>query len=299
MRKRVSQKSLVRMLAAVLLALACVSGAAAQQAAQPMPQPIAVYTDYTVKPGKEADFMELVNKIGAPVREKLMKDGVVLAWGVEVPLNRGAYGSTTHTVWYAVADWASIEKVQAASAAHFQKTIADEAKAAEEARKKNQKPGMSTMERALETVDSTKTRDWYTRDIVFGVGSAPATAGMLPFTRYNFAQVKPGKSAEYQAWWEKYIKPVLDGLVKDGTVAAYGLSVEEVKTTNDFTHFSWVSVNGLGALDKVRAAVFGSFDKRSAEEREAIFQAVGNLTDATASRALVKRSVIFREASMK
>lgn len=296
MRKRVSQKKFMRLLAAAVLSLACAAGAAAQQQ---MPQPIAVYTDYTVKPGKEADFMDLVNKLGAPVRDKLMKDGVILAWGVEVPLIRGAYGSTTHTIWYAVADWASIEKVQAASAAQFQKVAADEAKAAEEAKKKNQKPGMSTMERALETVDSTKTRDWYTRDIVFAAGSGPMTAGMLPFTRYNFAQVKPGKSAEYQAWWGKYIKPVLDGLVKDGTVAAYGLSVEEVKTTNDFTHFSWVSVNGLAALDKVRAAFMGSFDKRSAEEREAIFQAVGNLTDASASRALVTRSIIFREASMK
>jgi len=228
-----------------------------------------------------------------------MKDGVVLAWGVEVPLNRGAYGSTTHTIWYAVADWAGIEKVQAGMAAQIQKIGADEAKAAEEAKKKNQKPAMSTMEHANDVWDASKTRDWYTRDIVFATGSGPMPAGLLPFTRYNFAQVKPGKSGEYQAWWGKYIKPVLDGLVKDGTIGAYGLSVEEVKTTNDFTHFSWVSVNSLGALDKVRAAVFGSFDKRSAEEREAIFQAVGNLTDATASRALVTRAVIFREASMK
>jgi hypothetical protein len=295
MSKRVGQKNWMRMLAAVLLALASAAGAVAQQ----MPQPLAVHSDYTIKPGKEADFLDLVNKVGAPVRDKLMKDGVVLAWGVEVPLIRGAYGSTTHSIWYAVADWAGIEKVQTAMAAQIQKIGADEAKAADEARKKKQKPEMSTMERANDIWDASKTRDWYTRHIVFATGSAPMPAGMLPFVRYNFAQVKPGKSAEYQAWWGKYIKPVLDGLVKDGTVGAYGLSVEEVKTTNDFTHFSWVSVNSLGALDKVRAAVFGSFDKRTAEEREAIFQAVGNLTDATASRALVTRAIIFREASMK
>ncbi|MBI1738386.1 MAG: hypothetical protein HYR58_03980, partial [Acidobacteria bacterium] len=192
------QKNLLRMLAAVVLA--CAAGAAAQQ----MPQPITVYTDYTIKPGKEADFMDLVNKVGAPVRDKLMKDGVILAWGVEVPLNRGAYGSTTHTIWYAVADWASIEKVQAGMAAQIQKIGADEAKAAEEAKKKNQKPAMSTMERANDTWDASKTRDWYTRDIVFAVGSAPATAGMQLFTRDGFVQARPGKGAEYRAAWEKY-----------------------------------------------------------------------------------------------
>ena len=296
---RVVQKNLVQMIAVALLALACAAGAAAQQMAQPMPQPIVVYTDYTIKPGKEADFMDLVNKVGAPVRDKLMKDGVILAWGLEVPLIRGAYGSTTHTVWYAVADWASIEKVQMGMTAQIQKIGADEAKAAEEAKKKNQKPAMGMMGSLNDIADLTKTRDWYTRDIVFAAGSGPMPAELLPFTRYNLVQVKPGKGAEYQAWWGKYIKPVLDGLLKDGTIGAYGLAVEEVKTTNDFTHFSWISVSSLGALDKVRAAVFGSFDKRSAEEREAIFQTVGNLTDASASRSLVTRSIIFKVAAPK
>jgi len=96
MKQRVSQKNWVRMLAAVVLSLACAAGAAAQQ--QPMPQPITHFVDYTIKPGKDAEFMDLVNKVGAPVRDKLMKDGVVLAWGVDVPLVRGVYGSTTHTI---------------------------------------------------------------------------------------------------------------------------------------------------------------------------------------------------------
>ena len=295
MKKRVGQKNLMRMLAAVVMALVCAAGAAAQQA----PQPITHFVDYTIKPGKEADFMELVSKVGAPVRDKLMKDGVVLAWGVEVLLNRGAWGSTTHSIWYAVPDWAGIEKVQAGMAAQLQKIAADDAKAAEEAKKKNQKPGMSTMERANDMWDASKTRDWYTRDIVFAAGSAPVTAGMTMYTRWGFAQARPGKGADYRAAWEKYNKPVFDSLVKDGTIAAYGLAVEEVKTTSDFTHFTWYSVTSLSASDKVRAAFMADRAKRSAEERDAISAVFAGVIEGTASRGLVTRSVIFREASMK
>lgn len=295
MGKQMGQKNLVRMMAAVLLALMCAAGAVAQQA----PQPLVVYADYTIKPGKEADFLEVVNKVGAPVRDKLMKDGVVLAWGVEVVVNRGAWGSTTHSIWYAVPDWAGVEKVQAGIAAQIQKIGADEAKAAEEAKKKNQKPAMGTMERANDAWDASKTRDWYTRDVVFVTGSGPLQPGWLPFTRYSFVQVKPGKGSEYRAAWEKYNKPVLDSLVKDGTIAAYGLSVEEVKTTNDFTHFSWYAMTSLSASDKLRTAFMADRAKRSAEERDAITAVFAGLIDATASRGLVARALIFREASMK
>src|SRR3970040_2269099 len=143
MRKRVGQKNRMRMLAAVVLALACAAGVAAQQA----PQPITHFVDYTIKPGKEAEFMDLVSKVGAPVRDKLMKEGVVLAWGVDVPMVRGVFGSPTHTIGYAVMDWVSSEKVQTAMTAQFQKVMADEAKAAEEVRKKNRVPEKGLAER--------------------------------------------------------------------------------------------------------------------------------------------------------
>ena len=294
MRKRVGQKNWMRMLAAVVLALACAAGVAAQQALQP----ITHFVDYTIKPGQEANFLELVNKVGAPVRDKLMKEGVVLAWGVDVPLVRGVYGSTTHTIWYSTMDWAAIEKVQAALTAQFQKVMADEAKAADEARKKNRVPEKGLAERLGDIADTSQTRDWFTRDIVFATGSAPMTAGMQIFARYNFVQAKPGKGADYRAAWEKYNKPVYDSLVKDGTIMAYGLAVEDVKTTNTFTHFAWYAMTSLGASDKVRAAFMADRAKRSAEERAAIGAAFSETYNSTESRGYVTRSLIFREGSM-
>ena len=292
---RVSHTTLVRVLVAVLLALVCAAGVVAQQ----MPQPITVYTDYTIKPGRDADFMDLVNKIGGPVRDQMMKEGVVLAWGVDVPMNRGAFGGTTHTIWYAVADWASMEKVQTAMAAQMQKVTADEAKAAQDPKAKGKTPGLSPMLRLGEISDVSQFRDWYTRSLVFATGGGTMPAGTQIFTRYGFVQAKPGKGADYRAAWEKYNKPVYDKLLKDGVIMAYGLSVEELKSTNDFTHFSWVAMTNLAAADKLRAAFAADRDKRSAEEREAINATFAATIDGTASRGLLLRSLIFREPSMK
>jgi hypothetical protein len=49
-------------------------------------QPLTFWYEYAVNPGKDAQFMELVKTVGAPVRDKLLADGVILAWGVHVGL---------------------------------------------------------------------------------------------------------------------------------------------------------------------------------------------------------------------
>ena len=135
--------------------------------------------------------MTLVNTVGAPVRDKLMADGVILAWGIETPVLRYP-GGTTHLIWFSVANWEGVEKVLNGMEAQLAKLAADEAQAAEAARAKKQKPAMTTAERTREVFDMSKTRDWLTRDIVSGYGPPPA-AGVLPVTRYNFVKVKPGK----------------------------------------------------------------------------------------------------------
>jgi hypothetical protein len=277
---------------AVLILLACVSAGAQQ------PQPLTFWSDYTVKPGREEDFMNLVKAVGQPVREKLMAEGVVLAWGIEVPLLRGPY-PTTHTIWYAVADWSGIEKVQNAMNAQLAKIAADEAAAAAEARKKGQKVGPTTAERIRDILEMDKTRDWVTRDLVFADTNAPVPAGTLPFTRYNGFKVKPGQGAAYRAAWEKYNKPVYDKLLADGIILAFGLGVEELRTEGAWTHFVWVAAKELSAFDKVRNAFAADRARRSEEERNAIAALFNSLTDADAARSSMTRSIVFRLQGMK
>ena len=110
--------------ASLMVLLVC-SVAMAQQT-PPQPQPLTFYYDYTVKAGKE-EFMKLIKTVGAPVRDKLMAEGVVLAWGMETPILRYP-GGTTHLIWFAVANWEGVEKVLSGMEAQQSKLAAEEAK---------------------------------------------------------------------------------------------------------------------------------------------------------------------------
>jgi hypothetical protein len=272
----------------------CVSAFAQQQS----PQPLTFWAQYAVKPGKEEEFLNLVKTVGEPVRNKLMADGVVLAWGVEVSVLRG-HDTTTHAIWYTVADWSGIEKVQNGIAAQLAKLDAEAAQSAEGGHKKGAKSAPTRLELLRDAVDFDKTKDYVTRDLIFVAGQTMPSAGSLPYSRYTFVKVKPGKSAAFRAVWEKYNKPVLDKLVADGVVLAYGLSIEDVKTTGDFTHYVWYAVNSLDGLDKVRSAYRADRDRRSPEEREAISEAFLHTLDPDASRGEVDRSVIFHLPGQK
>ena len=259
--------------------------ALAQQS--PPPQALTFYYDYKVNPGKEDEFMNLIKTVGAPVRDKLMAEGVVLAWGMETPLLRYP-GGTTHLIWFAVANWDGVEKVMNGMEAQQAKMAAAEA----------QSKAKTTAERQRETFDMSKTRDWLTRDIVAAFGPNPA-AGVLPITRYNFVKVKPGKGGEYRVTWEKYNKPVFDKLLADGVLLAFGLAAEEVKTDGDFTHFVWMATANMSGLDKIAAAFAADRARRTEAERKEITEAFGGVTDPDMARSMVTRSRIFKLAPPK
>ena len=284
----------MRKLFLVSLTLVLVCCAAMGQQAQPQPQPQALtfYYDYHVVPGQEEELMNLIKTVGAPVRDKLMADGVVLAWGMETPILRYP-GGTTNLIWFSVANYEGVDKVLNAMEAQLAKLAADEAKAADAARGNRQKPTITTAERLRAVFDMSKTRDWLTRDLLSNFGPPPA-AGVLPITRYNFIKVKPGKGADYRRAWEKYNKPVYDKLIADGVVLAYGLAVEEIKTDGDFTHFVWIAVANMAAADKVSAAFNADRARRSDEERNAINDLFVSVTEPDMARSIVTRSRIFR-----
>ncbi len=267
--------------------------AAAQDAKM---QPLTFWYEYTVNPGKDAQFMELVKTVGAPIRDKLLADGVILAWGVHVGLLRSP-GNSTHTIWYSVADWSGVEKVDSAMRAQIGK-LDDEAMKSGTA-KKGSSGGATVTSRMMEAADVSKTRDYITRDLVFVTGTGAPPTGVLPWTRYNYVKAKPGKGADFRKVWEKYNKPVFDKLVADGVVLAYGLSVEEVRTDGDFTHFVWYATKDLAAFDKVRAAFTADRDKRSQEEQDAISAEFLKTIEPDASRSEVGRSIMFRVGAMK
>lgn len=279
----------------VLFLLLALSLGYAVQAQQPAQQPLTFWYSYTIKPGMDGEFRTLINTVGAPVRDKLLAEGVIQAWGVDVPLLRGPDGAT-HLVWFSVNDFAGLQKVQEAMGAQLAKVDGDDAKAAADPKKK---PPMTTAERRLAVFDMSKTRDYVTRDLVSGGTNNVPPAGTLPWTRYNFNKVKPGMGNAYRAAWEKYNKPVLDKLVADGVLLAYGLAVEELKTESNWTHFVWYAAKDMSAFDKVRTAFAADRARRSQEERDSIAALFASTTEQDAARNYVSHSIIFKLSGMK
>jgi len=269
--------------------LLCCAAPSVLQAQQPTPTPgpLTFFYDYTVFPGKEQELTTLINTVGAPVRDKLMAEGVIMAWGMETPILRYP-GGTTHLIWFTVANWAGVEKVLNAMEARLAKLAADEARL-------RPRPAITTAERARTTFDGSKTRDWLTRDLVAGFGPNPP-AGTLPFTRYNFVKVKPGKGNDYRRTWEKYNKPVFDKLVADRVVLAYGLAQEEVKTDGDFTHFVWIATATMADADKIGPAFAADRARRSEKDRNEITEEFLNATEPDKARSIVTRARIFKVA---
>ena len=276
-----------------VILLSCISSAAQQS--QPQMQPLTFWYGYTINPGKEDEFLDLVKTVGQPVRDKLMADGVVLAWGVQVSLLR-VPGNSTHFIWYAVADYAGVEKVDSAMRAQITKLNEEATKSG--AAKKGQKLATSVTARLGEVADMSKVHDYLTRDLVIGLSSSPMS-GVLPYSRYNFFKVKPGKGADFRKAWEKYNKPIFDKQMADGVILAYGLAVEDVRTEGEFTHFVWYDVKDLASLDKVRAAFIADRDRRSQEEQDSLTHLFVSLQDADASRSEVTRALIFHVGSPK
>ena len=276
-----------------VILLSCISSFAQQS--QPQMQPLTFWYEYTVNPGKEEEFMDLVKTVGQPVRDKLMADGVVKAWGVETPVLR-VPGNATHIIWYAVADYAGVDQVDSAMRVQIAK-LNDEAAKSGVARK-GQKQATSLTTRLGEIADMSKVHDYLTRDLVIGFGP-PSGSAALPFVRYNFVKVKAGKGSDYRKAWEKYNKPVFDKLMADGVILAYGLAVEDIRTDGDFTHFAWYDVKDLASLDKVRAAFIADRDRRSQEEQDSLTSLFVSLQDADASRSEVGRSLIFHVSAPK
>ena len=111
--------------------------------------------------------------------------------------------------------------------------------------------------------------------------------------------MRPGKGNDYRAAWEKYNKPVYDKLIADGSIWGYGLGVEEVKTSGEFTHFVWVAAKDLAVFDKVRNAMTADRQRRAPEERDTINALLTSLTDPDAARSAIVRAIMFRVPGQK
>jgi hypothetical protein len=99
------------------------------QQAQTKAHPLTFRYGYSINPGKRDELIDLAKTVGQLVRDKLMAEGIVLAWEVQASL-MSVPGGGTHWVWYAVSGWSGMEKVDRAMRARIAKVSSSEPTAA-------------------------------------------------------------------------------------------------------------------------------------------------------------------------
>ena len=204
-------------------------------------QPLRYVALFTVKPGQEKTFSDLVEKHDKPVFERLMAEGTILGWGVVTPVLHGQTPAT-HGVWWTCSSYEGLGKILAAFE-EIEKTMGEEA-----------------VQQFVAAVDLEKHSDSLIRSMVFRTKAAGP--GTHPYISVAQWQVKPGKGSQWLERWKKYLQPVYEKLLADGVILAFGVDREEEHTMDPTFRQTWVVLPDLAAVDKVDAA----FDAAHSEE---------------------------------
>jgi hypothetical protein len=244
--------------AAGLLALAAVPAARAQD------QPV-VYTrvaQWQIARGNWDGYEKDVKKNFVPVMEKLLADGVIAEFGADRNTLHSPDGYT-HSTWFCSTSLANLEKA-------LDTLVASESKLTPEERRKQDTD-----------FSGTKHADLILRSVTYHNRTVRTEKG---YGNVSTQKMLAGRAQDYMALYDKYTKPVLEQIYKDGALTAYGVDAELAHTGDPALRFFWQMLPDADALDKVQAALAAAREKRTPEERRAISQAFAELTDGSAHR---------------
>ena len=244
--------------AASLLALAVVSTARAQD-------PPVVYTrvaQWQIARPSWGAYEKDNKKNFVPVMEKLLADGVITEFGADRTTVHTPDGYT-HSNWFCSTSLANLEKALDA-------LVESERKLTPEERRKQDTEFAGT-----------KHADLILRSVAYHNRTVKTEKG---YESLSAQKIQAGKVQDYMALYDKYTKPVLEQLYKDGALTAYGVDAELIHTGDPAFRYFWQVLPDADALDKVQAAFNAVREKRTPEERRAIGQAFAELTDGAAHR---------------
>lgn len=220
--------------------------AATTVSAQPYKYLVSVAT-FKVSPLNQDAFVEK-GKVFAPVLDKLMGSGSVLAYGIDSDILH-VPGETNVAFWVVVPNFEALDKENAA--------VGEFIKA---------NPGV--MHDLIEMTDPAAHHDLIIRTREESHKSVPP--GSKPIADFDLVRVKPGHMQEFMELFRKYDKPVYEKLVADGVIYAYELDTEAVHTMEPGMTWTVVTMPNLAAKDKVNAAFEEAYKKIPEAERNMI-----------------------------
>jgi hypothetical protein len=186
---------------------------------------------YQVAPGKDADFMRLINDSKA-MFDKLTAEKKVVGWGVAVPLTHNDE-PWTHVVYVGLADWAAAEAlVKGFESSDAQLSAAE----------------MKRMgEMAMASITPGSVRDVILHHIV--QSEAPPMAPPK-YIGVDFYTVKQGRAGDALALFNEWAKPLFTGVAAKGKLGPWGFSTQ-TNVLGSYTHMVWYFMSDLAALDEL------------------------------------------------
>ena len=201
-----------------------------------------VYTyvaEWRVPRAKSAAFQTFFQKNDQPILDRLLADNTIKEYGRTSTMIHSESGMTDG-LWFSAYSFSGIEKVLSEFA----------------------KLDMTGFADLIE-----KHSDSYLASVIFRTGNSKATGGFLEDSLYV---VKPGKGEEWLKLWKKWMQPVYEKLVADGTLVGYGIDREAYHTTVGGSRWVWTMADSPQAVDKVDAAFDAARAKYSADELKSI-----------------------------
>lgn len=237
--------------------------------AQNQPQPLTSVALWKVAPAKEADFVAKAKAFN-PVLDKLLADGSILAYGMDVDMLH-VPGNTNVAHWYTASNWAGIQAAETAIDAFI-----------------SANPQVMAELNAMH--DASAHRDIIVRSLEHKF-KKPASG--MPVWDFYQDTVKDGMAREYVAAFRLYTKPVLEKLFADGVICGYQLDAEAIHTQEAGVYWGIICMPNLGARDKVMAAFDADDAKRSAAERDMLTKQHQAMVTRAGHRDMLSKGVIL------
>jgi hypothetical protein len=189
----------------------------------------------TVKPGKTEDAVKLTIEQNK-VMDQLMADGTVMSWGLATPINHDPDDTWNHVQWVTLPSWEAVDAWVGA--------IMGSMMAMDEATREDH------MKRAMEIYVEGSHYDEVVRHAVINVADPGAT-------KYFYVaefQTKKGQEEGMVNFFKGAVVPVLDALVGEGAMSAYGMYSPELHLDVDWSFRFWYGLPNLGAIDTMQKA---------------------------------------------
>ena len=219
-------------------ALLVLPSLAVPAAAQDKDQTIYTYVaEWRIPRAKSAAFQAFFEKTDKPILDRLLADGSIKEWGRTTTLLHSTDGMTDG-VWWCATSFTGIEKVLAEIG----------------------KIDSSALNDMVE-----KHQDHFLESLIFRTGNSKATSGFLDESAYY---VKPGKAEDWLNLWKKWMQPVYEKMLADGTIMGYGIDHEAYHTMTPAYRGVWVVTDSAGGGGQGVGGVRGG-DERALQGRAA------------------------------